>query len=195
MPKVIVSLDGAVVKEVPLQKERTTIGRRPYNDIVIDNLAVSGEHAVLVRAGNEIFVEDLLSTNGTYVHGKMVRKALLHNHDSVEIGKFRITLLQPEPAALAAGGDPLAGVARLKVFSGPAAGREMALAKNVTTLGKTGEMVAAITRGQQGYAIARTEGNGHFTLNGAALGAGPVPLRDGDQLELGPTKMQFLQPR
>jgi pSer/pThr/pTyr-binding forkhead associated (FHA) protein len=88
MPKMIVSIDGVVIKEVQLTKDRTTLGRRPYNDIVIDNLAVSGEHAVLQMAGAEVHLEDLNSTNGTYVNGKAVKKQLLQNNDTVEIGKY-----------------------------------------------------------------------------------------------------------
>jgi pSer/pThr/pTyr-binding forkhead associated (FHA) protein len=77
MPKMIVSIDGVVIKEVQLTKDRTTLGRRPYNDIVIDNLAISGEHAVFQMTGNEVFIEDLNSTNGTYVNGKAAKKQLL----------------------------------------------------------------------------------------------------------------------
>src|ERR687889_2668768 len=90
MPKMIVSIDGVVIKEVQLTKDRTTLGRRPYNDIVIDNLAVSGEHAVLQLTGNEVYLEDLNSTNGTYINGKAVKKQLLANNDTVEIGKYKI---------------------------------------------------------------------------------------------------------
>src|SRR3954462_14810902 len=93
MPKMIVSIDGVVIKEVQLTKDRTTLGRRPYNDIVIDNLAVSGEHAVLQMSGNEVYLEDLNSTNGTYVNGKAVKKQLLQNNDTVEIGKYKIKYL------------------------------------------------------------------------------------------------------
>ena len=83
MPKMIVSIDGVVIKEVQLTKDRTTLGRRPYNDIVIDNLAVSGEHAVMQMTGNEVYLEDLNSTNGTYINGKAAKKQLLQNppHD------------------------------------------------------------------------------------------------------------------
>ena len=90
MPKMIVSIDGVVIKEVQLTKDRTSLGRRPYNDIVIDNLAVSGEHAVLQMSGTEVYVEDLNSTNGTYVNGKAVKKQRLQNSDTVEIGKYKI---------------------------------------------------------------------------------------------------------
>ena len=90
MPKMIVSLDGVVIKEVQLTKDRTSLGRRPYNDVVIDNLAVSGEHAVLQMSGSEVYLEDLNSTNGSYVNGKAVKKQQLINGDTVEIGKYKI---------------------------------------------------------------------------------------------------------
>ena len=90
MPKMIVSIDGVVIKEVQLTKDRTTLGRRPYNDVVIDNLAISGEHAVFQMAGSDVFIEDLNSTNGTYVNGKAVKKQQLHNGDTVEVGKYKI---------------------------------------------------------------------------------------------------------
>jgi pSer/pThr/pTyr-binding forkhead associated (FHA) protein len=99
MPKMIVSIDGVVIKEVQLTKDRTTLGRRPYNDIVIDNLAVSGEHAVLQMTGTEVHLEDLNSTNGTYVNGKAVKKQLLQNNDTVEIGKYKIKYVNEAAAA------------------------------------------------------------------------------------------------
>jgi hypothetical protein len=87
MGKLVVSLDGVVIKEVHLSKDKTSLGRRPYNDIVIDNLAVSGEHAVLQMVGADVFIEDL---NGTYINGKAVKKQLLANNDTVEIGKYKL---------------------------------------------------------------------------------------------------------
>jgi hypothetical protein len=93
MGKLVVSLDGVVIKEVQITKDKTTLGRRPYNDIVIDNLAVSGEHAVLQMVGADVFIEDLNSTNGTYINGKAVKKQLLTHNDTVEIGKYKIKYL------------------------------------------------------------------------------------------------------
>jgi pSer/pThr/pTyr-binding forkhead associated (FHA) protein len=93
MGKLVVSLDGVVIKEVQVIKDKTTLGRRPYNDIVIDNLAVSGEHAVLQMVGQDVFIEDLNSTNGTYINGKAVKKQLLAHNDTVEIGKYKIKYL------------------------------------------------------------------------------------------------------
>mgnify|MGYP000269904408 CR=1 FL=1 len=104
MPRMIVSIDGVVIKEVQLTKERTTLGRRPYNDIVIDNPAVSGEHAVLQMVGADVFIEDLNSTNGTYINGKAIKKQLLAHNDTVEIVDSRtrevVASLKPGPAVL-----------------------------------------------------------------------------------------------
>jgi hypothetical protein len=83
-------MDGLVLQEIPLQKERTSIGRKPHNDIQIDNLAISGEHAVIVRILNDSFLEDLNSTNGTYVNGHPVKKHFLQNNDIVELGKYKL---------------------------------------------------------------------------------------------------------
>ena len=225
MPKMIVSIDGVVIKEVQLTKDRTSLGRRPYNDIVIDNLAVSGEHAVFQMSGNEVYLEDLNSTNGTYVNGKAVKKQLLQNTDMVEIGKYKIKyvneaasagfektmLFKSGSAGLAphavvappafsgavAGSVPASGEAphnaAIKVLSGAAAGREVALVKVVTTIGKPGVAVAAITRRPQGFVLAHVEGVDKPCLNGAPISAEPVVLKNGDVLELAGTKMQFVQ--
>jgi len=90
MAKLILSMDGLVLKEIPLSKERTTIGRKPHNDIQIDNLAVSGEHAVIVTILADSFLEDLGSTNGTFVNGKTVKKHFLQNNDVIELGKYKL---------------------------------------------------------------------------------------------------------
>jgi pSer/pThr/pTyr-binding forkhead associated (FHA) protein len=213
MPKMIVSIDGVVIKEVQLTKDRTTLGRRPYNDIVIDNLAVSGEHAVLQMTGNEVYMEDLNSTNGTYVNGKAVKKQLLQNNDTVEIGKYKIKYMNEAVAAtfdktmvMKAGSvgvssaPPVAAPpsgesanAAIKVLSGAAAGREVPLVKVVTTIGKPGVAVAAITKRQHGFVVAHVEGGSKPTLNGSPIGAEPVALKNGDLLELAGTQMQFVQ--
>ena len=97
MPRMVVSIDGVVIKEVPLTQERTTVGRRPYNDVVIDNLAVSREHAVFVMTGDDVQVYDLGSTNGTYVNGKAIKQQSLRNGDTVEMGKYKIRFLHEAP--------------------------------------------------------------------------------------------------
>ena len=93
MPKLVLSMDGLVLKEMPLGKERTTIGRKPDNDIQIDNLAISGHHAVITCITNDAFLEDQNSTNGTYINGRAVKKQLLQYNDTIEIGKYKIKYL------------------------------------------------------------------------------------------------------
>jgi predicted component of type VI protein secretion system len=100
--KLILSMDGAVMKEYPLNKERTTIGRKPHNDIVIDNLAVSSEHAAIVTILNDSFLEDLDSTNGLAVNGTPTKKHFLQNNDVIEIGKYKLKYLNDQPTQTSA---------------------------------------------------------------------------------------------
>lgn len=230
MAKIIVSIDGVVLKEAELTQERTTLGRRPYNDIVIDNLAVSGEHAVLHLHGasGAVEVQDLGSTNGTYVNGQAIQRQALRNGDTLEIGKYKLRFLGDEesadyektmvfrpgmgavppapqrpgmgPAPLVSGAPllspaaPVAGpMAAIRVLSGVAAGREVLLTKVVTTIGKPGLAVASITRRHHGFVLAHVEGPQMPALNGAPIGSEPVPLKNGDHLELAGTTMQFVQ--
>ena len=215
MGKLVVSLDGVVIKEVQITKDKTTLGRRPYNDIVIDNLAVSGEHAVLQMVGADVFIEDLNSTNGTYINGKAIKKQLLTYNDTVEVGKHKIKYLVDEggdyektmlmrpgmaapamasgaPAAAAAAGAVGQPAAIIKVLNGAAAGREVALTKVVTTVGKPGVQVASITKRPNGYAFAHVEGATRPSVNGVPLVGDSVPLRNGDVIELAGTQMQFV---
>jgi pSer/pThr/pTyr-binding forkhead associated (FHA) protein len=105
MAKLILSMDGLVLKEIPLTKERTTIGRKPHNDIQIDNLAVSGEHAVIVTILNDSFLEDLGSTNGTVVNGSPIKKHFLQNNDVIELGKYKLKFIAEAAPAAGAGAD------------------------------------------------------------------------------------------
>jgi pSer/pThr/pTyr-binding forkhead associated (FHA) protein len=230
MPKMIVSIDEVVIKEVQLTKDRTTLGRRPYNDIVIDNLAVSGEHAVIHMNGPEVVLEDLNSTNGTYVNGKAIKKQALQNGDGIEVGKYKIKFVgdsagdnfdktmvvksqpvatpapvrpaspapSPAPAvqstpATAPSESGSSASASIKVLSGAAAGREVPLTKVVTTIGKPAVAVAAITKRHHGFVVHHVEGGGSPTLNGRPITSDPVPLRNGDVIELAGTQMQFVQ--
>lgn len=211
MPKITVMMDGAVVSEVTLTNEKTTLGRRPYNDVVLDNLTVSGEHAVLHMVGGRVTVEDLHSTNGTYLGGKAVKREDLRNGDVLEMGKYRIkfetepvgqaydkTMLYKPATATA----PLAPAASapsselhgsIKVLTGPAAGREMAITKVVTTIGKPGVSVAAITQRRHNFFVHHVEGAERMTINGEIVGEDPCVLHHGDRIVLAGTEMQFLQ--
>lgn len=103
MAKLILSMDGLVLKEIPLNKERLTIGRKPHNDIQIDNLAISGEHAVVVNILNDSFLEDMNSTNGTLVNGQPIKKHFLRNNDVVELGKYKLKYMVDLQSSAAAG--------------------------------------------------------------------------------------------
>jgi len=271
MAKLILSMDGLVLKEIPLTKERTTIGRKPHNDIQIDNLAVSGEHAVVVTILNDSFLEDLGSTNGTLVNGNAVKKHFLQNNDVIELGKYKLKYMaeagqQPVASAadfertmvlrpsatkqtseqargMAASGAtqpmaaeaaraaaaqqvasasatpgassafgassaaagvvaptsaPAPAVARpanplgaIQILTGGNAGKELELAKPLTTLGKPGVQVAVLTRRPQGYFITHVEGAKNPNVNGETIGTAPHPLKDHDVIELAGVKMEF----
>src|SRR5688500_8498546 len=271
MAKLILSMDGLVLKEIPLTKERTTIGRKPHNDIQIDNLAVSGEHAVIVTILNDSFLEDLGSTNGTVVNGNPIKKHFLQNNDVVELGKYKLKfvgeaapaaagpdkadfektmVLRPsamkaaQAAAPAGGGAQAAVAARaeavkqaaasasaagiadkdvkpatapataaapaaapapaaaaapkpaqplgaIQLLSGGNAGKELELAKPLTTLGKPGVQVAVLTRRPQGYFITHVEGASRPQVNGQQIGPAPHALKDHDVIELAGVKMEF----
>ena len=105
MAKLILSLDNALLSEYQLDKERMTIGRRPSNDIHIDNLAVSGEHAAIIQMGNDFYIEDLDSTNGTLVNEKSVKKHLLQHADVIEFGKYQLKYINEASLANAGMGS------------------------------------------------------------------------------------------
>lgn len=187
----IVSIDDVVVKEVQLTKDKTTLGRRPYNDIVIESLAVSGEHAVLHMDATAVVLEDLNSTNGTFINGKAIKKQTLQHGDGIEVGKYKIRYMAEGAGPLPQDDPPAASI---MVLSGVAAGREVALTKAVTTVGKPGVVVAAITKQPHGYAVYYVEGADDPLLNGQAITSDPLPLKDGDVIELAGNQMRFLQP-
>ena len=258
--KLILSMDGAVLKEYVLNKERMTIGRKAHNDVVIDNLAVSGEHAAIVTILNDSFLEDLDSTNGVMVNGTQVKKHFLQNNDVIEIGKYKMKYLNDQPTQataadfertmvlrqpaggaaaapkkaeapasattqtkvtqtqanvaarvapatvgeatgkfiemsdttaqqpISAGASPAAAV---QILTGPNAGKELELVKNLTTLGKPGLQVAVLTRRPNGYFITHVEGATYPVLNGAQLSEHPHQLKDHDIIELAGIKMEF----
>lgn len=214
MPKITIKLGRDILQEVQLTKERTTLGRRPHSDVVMENMAVSGQHACLVLEDQQVSIEDLGSTNGTYVNGSAVKKQRLHDGDVIEIGKFTIKFstdsgdaedreddqegltvnasLMPTPPA-----SPLEPAADLvgciRVIAGPAAGRELLLTKIVTTFGKPGVAVAAITRRDQNYFVHLVEGADAPLLNGSPVGQEPRMLVEGDQITLSGTVLQFSQ--
>ncbi len=257
MAKLILSLDGQLIKDFTLSKERTTIGRKPHNDIQIDNLAVSGEHAIIMTILNDSFLEDLGSTNGTLVNGQPVKKHFLQSGDTVEIGKYKLKYMNEAPANMsqadfektmvlrapaaaapkqevrnptdtqtniqaisdtgAAAAPPAsapsvaakpaaaapvppaaptmtpaaAPMGTIQILSGPSAGKELPLAKPLTTLGKPGVQVAVIAKRPHGYFITHVGGANFPVVNGKTLDAQAHQLGDHDIIELAGVKMEF----
>ncbi len=271
MARLILSLDNQVLAEYNMTKERYTIGRLPDNDVRIDNPAVSGHHSLIINILNDSFLEDLNSTNGTYVNGKLIKKHALQDGDVITIGhhqlrfadqqvsepeqdEFEKTMvipagqqnaaqlakaekaadmavaamddagaavkLDPEEAAAlddsakpvtpamsepAAHSETMTGIdpssapsalplAKLQVLSGSFAGRELELTKALTTLGRPGVQVAAITRRSEGYYIVHVESgkDGDFPLvNEQPIGAQARKLTDNDVVQLAGVKMGF----
>lgn len=99
MAKLVLSLNGVVQGEYPLNKERISLGRKPDNDIQVDNLAVSGKHALVITILDDSFLEDLGSTNGTYVNGKLIKKHALRDGDVVGIGKHELKYVNEHATA------------------------------------------------------------------------------------------------
>lgn len=220
MSKLVLTLDNALLGEYPLEKKYLTLGRRSTNDIHIDNLAVSGEHARFITIGDETLLEDLKSTNGSLINGKKIQKQSLRNGDVVAIGKYKLTyvsesgqgngqqvdfentiMVQPpsQEELAAAHAESLAEAipeptfisARIQVLNGPATGKEMSLTKTLTTLGKAGAQVAVITKRPHGYFITHVEGENTPEVNGNAIGMQAHQLNDHDVIELAGVKMEF----
>jgi pSer/pThr/pTyr-binding forkhead associated (FHA) protein len=247
MARLVLSLDSQVMAEYNMNKERYTIGRLPDNDIRIDNAAVSGHHSLIINILNDSFLEDLNSTNGTYVNGKLIKKHALQHGDVITVGHHQLRfveddeqqdefektmVIQPSarpveklrtavagthapdgetaPAAAAAAAAVAAGVqtgrsrvadgagalkkAKLQVLSGAFAGRELEITKALTTLGRPGVQVAAITRRGEGYYIVHVDSGkpDDFPLvNGAPIGAQATRLSDNDVIQLAGVKMGF----
>jgi pSer/pThr/pTyr-binding forkhead associated (FHA) protein len=233
MARLVLSLDGQVMAEYNMNKERYTIGRLPDNDIRIDNAAVSGHHSLIINILNDSFLEDLNSTNGTYVNGKLIKKHALQHGDVITVGHHQLRfveddeqqdefektmVIQPSARPLdklrtAAAEAEKAGPsisatgksraldtataikkAKLQVLSGAFAGREVELSKALTTLGRPGIQVAAITRRAEAYYIVHVDSgkpDDFPLLNGTPIGAQATKLNDNDVIQLAGVKMGF----
>ncbi len=240
MARLMLNLDGQVLAEYNMNKERYTIGRLPDNDIRIDNPAVSGHHSLIINILNDSFLEDLNSTNGTYVNGKLIKKHAMQHGDVITVGHHqlrfvdnhdgdavqdefektmviasgsqgderirRVGLAVDQAAKSAAGARPGHGgivdtvvalpKAKLQVLNGAFAGRELELTKALTTLGRPGIQVAAITRRSEGYFIVHVDSaneNEFPLVNGVAIGALARRLSDNDVVQLAGVKMGFFE--
>lgn len=188
MAKMIISRDAQLVQEVELGHGRLAIGRHPHNDIVFAHQAVSGHHAAISSIAGEATLEDLGSSNGTFVNGQRVARAVLSDRDRVTIAAFELEYVEDTPAPA----PPLPEVAgSIEVMNGASAGKTMSLRKPLTTLGSPGVLVVVISRETAGYYISQVQGGATGRLNDAAIDRIPRLLRDGDILELTGTRMRF----
>jgi pSer/pThr/pTyr-binding forkhead associated (FHA) protein len=209
MPQLIASVEGVEIMRVSLKKPRTTLGRKRHNDIVFDNMVVSGEHCVFELQGlADVYVDDLGSTNGTYLNGHMIRsRKLLRDKDTIGVGNFRVEYVAREivkshavadntrTMSLDSIGFPGTGGVRLaclKVLNGTSAGLEVPVIKAVTTFGQPGMSVVSISHRRDGYYVSAMEGQTAALLNGKELGKDAQMLADNDVLDLAGTQMQFM---
>lgn len=238
MARLLLSLDGQVLAEYNMNKERYTIGRLPDNDIRIDNPAVSGHHSLIINILNDSFLEDLNSTNGTYVNGKLIKKHAMQHGDVITVGHHQLRFVDQQDSDSsqeefektmvitassqgedrirrvghavdqaaravpgrrpAANADPGVALpkAKLQVLSGAFAGRELELTKALTTLGRPGIQVAAITRRSEGYFIVHVDSgteNDYPLVNGVPIGPQARRLNDNDVVQLAGVKMGFFE--
>lgn len=165
-----------------------TLGRHPRNDIVLSHPAVSGEHAVIVTILDDSFLEDLHSTNGTFVNGHRIGKHFLQHQDAIKMAKFQVEFVADgvRPSAAA---QPV--LAEIEVLNGNNAGKHVALTKPQTTLGRAGVQVVVIHRQPELYTITHVEGEQPPLLNGVALTKRPERLNHGDLIDLSGTRMAF----
>lgn len=205
--KLVLSLNGSTLSEYLLDKELVTIGRRADNDITIDNLAISGHHCQIITILNESFLEDLNSTNGTYVNGDCIKKHALKHGDIIGIGKNQLKYLSDDSNITTTFNDCLEqlpqqspnpdtseAVAKLQALNGDKVGQIIAVTKGLTTIGRAGSQVAAITQRPTGFFIVHVEGgtNGSSPLvNGQSIGMQAHSLADMDIVEVSGTKYQF----
>ena len=189
MAKILISRDGQLEQQVQLSKERMTLGRHPRNDIVLAHPAISAEHAVIVTILDDSFLEDLHSTNGTFVNGHRIGKHFLQHQDAIKMAKFQLAFVADGVRPLAAAQPVLA---ELSVLNGANAGKHVALTKPQTTLGRAGVQVVVIQRHPQFYTITHTEGDTAPLLNGNALDPRTAErLSDGDVIDLSGTQLAF----
>ncbi len=203
MPQLIATVEGVEVKHVYLTKDRTTLGRKADNDIVLDNPAVSSRHCVFELKGlADVYLEDLGSTNGTFVNNvRLAGRRKLEDEDVIAISSFRIRYLTTTGDSgfgataimtMGANPQPAPAHASFRVLSGTSAGLEVPVVKAVSTFGKPGVSLVAVSHRRTGYFAAHLDGEQKPLLNGKPMGHDPVLLNHDDVIELAGTKMQFV---
>ena len=192
MAKIILSLNGEVLQELTLTKETTRIGRHPHNDMAIENRAVSGEHALITLHGQDVLIEDLNSTNGTMVNGQPIKKHFLQDRDVLDIAKYKIQFLAEKPQPAKKVPTVLkVGAVSIKILTGANTGKQLAITKPLTTIGRPGSQVAVIAQRSDGYYLTHVEGDTTPSINGIPIGTEAQALQDGDVIVVADTQMGF----
>lgn len=206
LSKLVLSLNGNTITEYTLEKETVTIGRRPDNDITIDNLAISGRHCQIITILSESFLEDLQSTNGTYVNGESITKHALQHGDVIGVGKHQLKYFISEAETTGmlnvrehydTDEAPTTHInaSKLQILNGENAGQTVNINKGLTTIGMPGIQVAAITQRPKGLYIVHIEGgsdNKQPIVNGENIGSQAHLLSDMDIIEIADIKFQLM---
>lgn len=214
MPKLVLALDDKVIEEYELTQDELKLGRRSSNEIQIQNLTVSGKHARIIKSDKGYSIEDLNSTNGTYVNGKLIKQHALSDGDEIMIGKYKLSYVAQQPAEqpptlaslLHTNTEEEAGSqgdnsesnyssAIIEVKNGAKAGQILPLQKPVTTLGRPGIQIAAIMKKPEGYFFMHIESEEEGTPpqhNRTSLGEEPVLLKSGDSLTVAGIHVEFM---
>jgi len=190
--RLLVSSGRSPARVVPVAKECLTIGRRPYNDIPLDDLTVSGEHAIVRTRGTESVVHDLDSRNGTLVNGMAVKQRVLCDGDVIDVGIYRLRYVLDRTAlGDAAGPESLQPVAFVDFLSGPLAGTSQRIDRAITRVAGYAEQVAVISRRKGRFHITHLEGLTFPQVNGEEVGLTARPIVDGDLIELAGVMLRF----
>jgi hypothetical protein len=191
VPKLVLSTAQRTLRRIAIDKPRLTIGRRPYNDVMLDDLTVSGEHAVLHTNVGGSTIHDLNSRNGTLVNGTPVMQRALSDGDRIDVGIYRLHYVIERVPAEASDPSAPAGVAHVSVLSGPLAGRTIVLDRAIVSLNNGAGHVAVIARRRGGHVVTHLEGPSYPLVNGEPIGLVSHPLADHDLVELAGTIFQF----
>jgi pSer/pThr/pTyr-binding forkhead associated (FHA) protein len=193
--RLVISQGDALMQVVTINKEAMTIGRRPYNDVCLDDLTVSGEHAVVRTINGERFILDLNSRNGCVVNSIAVEKQLLVDGDIIDIGAFRLKFVierqNPELSRIELKQNSDSLRAKVTQMNGRSRGKVVDLSQPITSLGKAGAHVAAIAKRSGGFYLTHIEGLTVPLINGEPAGIGSHLLKEGDSIELGGTMFRF----
>jgi len=193
--RLVLSAADGNTRSYPILTTDVRIGRRPFNEVVLDDLTVSGAHAVIVSDDGRRLLRDLDSRNGTVLNRTPIRSARLEHGDLIEIGVYRLRYLvdrAPVAPARAASDAPLTPAA-LERMSGPERGRMLALERPITSISGGASQVAVVSRRKNGYYVTHLEGLAFPVVNGDAIGLVSHPLLDGDLIELSGTLYRFRQ--